>query len=260
LFIAPFSLVILYSFHGRDFFGGITDNWSLSGWRDLLSPSIVAIIIRSVTMAGLNTAACMVVGIPLAVSIYECSPRVKKLWLTALVFPMAVNTLLVAYSWQVLLGNTGLINSALMSLGIIREPIVILFTPVAIIIGLFASYLPYFIVAFLTSLERLDYRYVMASHSLGAKHIQTLWKVILPMSRPGLITGGLLVFLPSFAEYVIPDLLGGGKVFLVGSLTQFAFYEGRNWPMGAALMVTTILLLSFLTIPIVRYIRGVFET
>lgn len=251
--------MLFYSFHGRNYLGGITGSWSFDGWRDLFSQNVMEVVFRSLLMAGANTITCMAIGIPLALSIYRSKPRAKRLWLAMLVLPMTVNTLLVAYSWQVLLGNAGVFNSLLLSTGLLQEPAVILFTPGAVMLGLFGAYLPFFVAVFSTSLERLDPGYLAASKSLGARDSQTLWNIILPMTKPGLITGALLVFLPSFAEYVIPDLLGGGKIFLLGNLTQFAFYDGRNWPMGAALMITTILMLGVCTIPVGRYIRGVFS-
>lgn len=258
LFLGPLSFVLLYSLHGRDYFGGITPSWSLDGWRDLFSRNVMEVMLRSLLMSGANTITCVAIGIPVALSIYRSKPRAKRLKLALLVLPLTVNTLLVAYSWQVLLGNAGVFNSLMLSIGIRQEPAVILFTPAAVMLGLFGAYLPFFVAVFSTSLERLDPGYLTASKSLGATDFQTFRNIILPMTKPGLITGTLMVFLPSYAEYVIPDLLGGGKVFLIGNLTQFAFYEGRNWPMGAALMITTILILGLFTIPVSRYIRGVF--
>lgn len=258
LFVGPFLVVLSYSFHGRSYLGGVTNTLSLQGWRDFFSFSSLSIMLRSLLMAGINTLTCLVFGIPLSIYINRKSVKTKRVWFAALVLPMALNSLLVAYSWQVLLGNVGVINKVLIFIGVTQKPVNILFTPTAVMLGLFGSYLPFFIIAFLTSLERIETGYIIASSSLGARNVQTLLKVIFPMAKPGLVVGSLLVFLPSFAEFVIPDLLGGGKIFLVGSLTQFAFYEGRNWPMGAVAMVTTILMLSFFTIPIVRYIRGVY--
>jgi spermidine/putrescine transport system permease protein len=259
LFLGPLLVVLFYSFHGRDYMGGITASWSLDGWRDVFSPYILQILLRSGIVAGANTILCILIGVPFALTIYRSHPAKKRLWFSLLVLPLTINALLVAYSWQVLLGNAGVINSMLLLSGLRDEPIVLLFRPGSVTVGLLGAYLPFFVAVFLTSLERLDAGYLQASQSLGANEFQTLRKVILPMSRPGLITGALLVFLPSFAEYVIPDLLGGGKTFLVGNLAQFAFYEGRNWPAGAALMVTTIVMLSAFMIPAARYVRGVFS-
>lgn len=259
LFLCPLMVVLFYSVHGRDYMGGITPSWSLEGWREVLSPYVLQTLIRSAMMAGANTFLCMAIGVPFALKIYRSQPAVKRLWFSLLVLPLTINALLVAYSWQVLLGNAGVINSLLISSGLRHEPISFLFSPASVIVGLLGAYLPLFVAVFLTSLERLDAGYLQASRSLGATESQTLRKVILPMCQPGLITGALLVFLPSFAEYVIPDLLGGGKTFLLGSLAQFAFYEGRNWPTGAALMVTTIVMLSAFMVPAARYVRGVFS-
>jgi ABC-type spermidine/putrescine transport system permease subunit I len=257
-FFAPFVLVLSFSLHARDYYGGVTHVFSAEGWHELFTSVVRAVVVRSAIMATMNTALCCLIGIPLSIAICATSFRVRRLWLAMLILPTAINTLLIAYGWQALLGNAGVINGFLISAGLRREPFPMLFTPSAIMLGLVASYLPFFIIAFMSSLDRVDPGYVAASYTLGASRWQTLWKVLLPLARPGLVAGALLVFLPSFAEYIIPDLLGGGKVFLVGSLIQYNFYEGCDWPMAAALVMMTVVLLICFMLPTMRYLRGSF--
>lgn len=257
-FAIPLANIATFSFHERDYMGGVSANFSFAAWREILSPPVLRVVLNSLTLAALNTAICVVVGLPL--SIYVCifvrNYRVQRLLTALLIIPLSVNTLLTSFSWQVLLGNRGVINSLLASVGL--SELHLLFRPSTVILGLFSSYLPFFVLSVSASLQRLDVRYLYASYSLGAGTARTIRHVILPMCLPGIVVGCLLVFLPSLAEYVIPDLLGGGKLFLLGSFLQFAFYDGRNWPLGAAIMTISVAGLIIFVLPLFRYLRGVF--
>lgn len=259
LLIAPFILMIDHSFHGRDFNGGITDEWTIEAWKNLFSTHVLWVWIRSIFIALVNTMVCIIIGIPIALGIHSATIKIKKYIFIALLLPLGMNTLLIGYSWQVILGNKGLINSILIKYDIVSKPVALLYTPASIVIGLLGFYLTYFVLAFLTSLYHIDKGIVIASKSCGANDFQTLKKIILPLSKPGLIAGSLLVFLPSLAEYVIPSLLGGNKVFLIGNFTKYLFYEGRNWPLGSAMLTFTTVILTILVIPFIKHLRGVFS-
>ncbi len=260
LLLAPLMITLFYAVHGRDFMGDITNEWSLDAFNQLGAPVVLRVVIRSALLALANTVLCTVAGVVLASFISKRSERTKRLWVLAMIFPISLNTVLVAYSWQTLLGNAGVINRLLLFAGLISEPVTILYTPLSVMLGMFAAYVPFFFVPFMVSLGRLDPGYVRAAHALGSGKWTTFWNVIVPLTRPGLVTGGAMVFLPSFAEFVIPDLLGGGKVFLLGNLIQLCFYDGRNWPLGAALCVFALLMLLAVLVPFGRFLRGVFAT
>jgi spermidine/putrescine transport system permease protein len=258
LLLVPLLTVLFTSLRQRDFLGGTLPAWSLQGWRDLLSSTTTIVVMRSACYAGITTAVCMLIGLPLAISVRRRTPAFRRAAMVALLFPLGLNALMVTYNWHVLLGNAGVLNGALLKLGIISQPIPLLFTPGAVILGLVGAYLPFFLLAFLTALDQLDDGFLTASAALGAGDAYTIRRVLLPMTRPGWVTGALMVFIPSFSEFVIPDLLGGGKQMLAGNLIQFSFYEGRNWPMGAALSITILCVGCIGLLPLSRLARGIF--
>jgi spermidine/putrescine transport system permease protein len=258
LLCVPLFTVLFTSFRQRDFLGGTVPTWSVQGWRDLLTSATTVVLVRSFCYAATTMAICMAIGIPLAISIRRRTPAFRRAAMVALLFPLGLNALMVTYNWQVLLGNAGVLNGVLQNLGIISQPIPLLFSPGSVIIGLVGAYLPFFLLAFLTALDRLDDRFLTASAALGAGELYTIRRILLPMTRPGWLTGALLVFIPSFSEFVIPDLLGGGKHMLAGNLMQFSFYEGRNWPMGAALAITILCAGCLALWPLGRLARGTF--
>ena len=258
LLCVPLLTVLFTSFRQRDFLGGTLPVWSLQGWTDLLSTTTTIVALRSACYAGITTALCMAIGLPLAISIRRRKAAFRRAVMVALLFPLGLNALMVTYNWHVLLGNAGVLNGTLQKLGIISQPIPLLFTPGAVILGLVGAYLPFFLLAFLTALDQLDDGFLTASAALGAGHSYTVRRILLPMTRPGWVTGALMVFIPSFSEFVIPDLLGGGKQMLAGKLIQFSFYEGRNWPMGAALATTILGVGCLALLPLTRLARGIF--
>jgi spermidine/putrescine transport system permease protein len=256
---APTLGLLLCSFRGRDFLGGFTSAWGTSGWSDLGSASVLRTFLRSFSYAAATTALCAAIAIPLGVAIRQRGERFQRRVSLFILFPITLNTLLVAYNWQVILGNAGILNSVLTSLRLTEGPVTFLFNPLSIIAGMTGAYFPFFLLPFLAALGKLDSGYIAASSSLGASPTQTMRCVILPMTKHGLMIGGLLVFLPCFSEFVLPDLLGGGKTLLVGNLMQFWFYEGRNWPAGAALAFVTMVIVAVFALPCFRQIRSMFS-
>jgi spermidine/putrescine transport system permease protein len=257
--VLPTMGLLVSSFRGRDFMGGFTPEWSVTAWKDLFSPVALGTVLRSLGYAGTTTLLCAGLGIPLGIAIRSRREVFQRRASLFILFPVCLNTLLVAYNWQVILGNAGLLNSVLSVLGLAKEPIPFLFNSWSVIVGMAGAYLPFFLLPFLGALSKLDTGYISASLSLGASPTQTILHVVLPMARNGIAVGCLLVFLPCFSEFILPDLLGGGKTFLVGNLMQFWFYEGRNWPAGSALACVILVSAGLLAIPFYRQIRGMFS-
>lgn len=251
--------LLVCSFRGRDFLGGFTSEWGSAAWRDLFSPTILRTFLRSFGYASATTLFCAGLGIPLGLAIRTRRETFQRRAALFILFPVTLNTLLVAYNWQVILGNAGLLNSVLVLCGLVKEPIPLLFNPWSVVIGMTGAYLPFFLFPVLAALSKLDSGYIAASSSLGATPLQTVIRVVLPMTKNGIATGSLLVFLPCFSEFVLPDLLGGGKTFLVGNLMQFWFYDGRNWPAGSALACIILVSIGVLAVPFYRQIRGMFS-
>lgn len=253
--VLPIGALLEMSFRKRDFLGGFKHEWSNSGWMDLASSVALSAACRSVMYGMLTVAGCAALGIPLAILMFFASDKVRGRLSALLLFPLCLNSLLIAFNWQAVLGNSGFLNSYLISAGVINEPIAMLFRPGAVLLGMIGAYLPFFLFPVLTVITRLDRRYALAAAALGAGPWKTVLWVVLPLCRNGIFVGAFLVFLPSCAEFLLPDLLGGGKVLLLGNLLQFWFYEGRNWPAGASLALLLFVFGTLVVLPFVSFLK-----
>ena len=163
------------------------------------------------------------------------APRDRRNLLILLVtIPFWTNLLIRTYCWILVLRDTGLINNALLALDLVDEPITLLYTDFAILLGLVYTYIPFMVLPVYAALERLDLRLLEAAHDLYANHLRVAWRIVQPLARPGILAGSILVFVPSVGAFIAPDLLGGGKHLMLGSLIQLQFTSSRNWPFGSA--------------------------
>jgi spermidine/putrescine transport system permease protein len=247
LFLAPLLIVVAYSFLTRGAYGGAGMPLTLENYTRLWDPLYARILWRSFWIAGVATAVCVVLGFPLAWFIAR-SGRRKNLWLALVILPFWTSFLIRTYAWIFLLRDTGLINTALMALGLTHEPLPLLYNEGAVILGLVYGYLPFVVLPLYATLERLDPALLEAAADLGARPLTTLVRVVLPLSAPGLRAGSILVFIPCLGAYLTPDLMGGGKTILIGNLVQNQFTSARDWPFGSAasllLMAVVMLLLT----------------
>jgi spermidine/putrescine transport system permease protein len=193
----------------------------------------MAIVGRSFVVAGVSTAICVVLGFPLALFIARSGAR-KNLYLALVMLPFWTSFLVRTYAWMFLLRDTGLINTVLLAVGVIGEPLPLLYNWWAVILGLVYGYLPFMVLPLFATLERMDGALVEAAADLGARPWETVRRVVLPLSAPGLRAGAILVFIPCLGAYLTPDLLGGGKTILIGTLIQNQFASARDWPFGSA--------------------------
>ncbi|MBD1887101.1 ABC transporter permease [Microcoleus vaginatus] len=256
-FILPVLIVLLYSFLERGTYGGVTWIFTLSNYQRLFSGLFLGVIGRSLWLAFLTTAACLLVGYPLAFFIATRSPRWRNALLLLVIIPFWTNFLVRTYAWIILLRSEGVVNTALQSLLIISEPLNLLFTPFAVVIGLIYGYLPFMVLPLYSSIERFNFSLVEAAHDLGANDIRTFWRVFLPLTSRGIVAGSILVFVPAVGAFITPDILGGSKTVMVGNLIQNQFMKARDWPFGSALsMLLTVIIL----IPVLIYFRVSDET
>lgn len=222
---------------------------SVDSFRFLLTDKLYVITYyRSVMMAAAATVLCLALGFPMAYGIARCRPGVRSLLLLLIVLPFWISFLLRVYAWMGLMNNYGVINNFLMWLGVIDQPIQIMYTDFAIFIGLVYSYLPFMILPLYATLERMDLSLVEAAQDLGASRTRAFWDVTWPLAKPGIIAGCLLVFIPAIGEYVIPYLLGGPESLLIGRVLFDEFFVNRDWPLASAV---AIVLLILLVVPIV---------
>jgi len=234
LFAVPLAIVCIYSLLTRGVYGGAGTPWTLANYTRLADPLYAQILFHSLWMAALATLLCLLMGFPLALFISRAGPR-KNLYLYLVILPFWTSFLVRTYAWMFLLRETGLVNTLLATLHLVREPLPLLYNDAAVILGLVYGYLPFMVLPLYATLERLDPHLLEAAADLGARPWTALVKVIFPLSAPGIRAGAILVFIPCLGAYLTPDLLGGGKSVMVGNLIQNQFTTARDWPFGAAL-------------------------
>src|SRR6185312_7062768 len=245
LFAIPMGIVVAYSLLSRGAYGGVVLPWTLDNYSRVFDPLYGQIVWRSLWIAAVSTLLCLVLGFPIALYIARAQRR-RALLLNLVMLPFWTSFLIRTYAWMFLLRDTGLVNSVLESLHLIRNPLPLLFNDGAVILGLVYGYLPFMVLPLYATLEKLDPALIDAAQDLGATPWVTLWKIVVPLSRSGILAGGLLVFIPCLGAYLTPDLLGGGKSVMVGNLVQNQFTAARDWPFGSAvslLLMAAVLLL-----------------
>ena len=257
LFGAPLGIVLVYSFLSRGAYGGVLLPWTTGNYERFLDPLYGSILLRSFLLAGAATGICLVLGFPLALFIARAS-RWKSLYLYLVILPFWTSFLVRTYAWMFLLRDTGLINTALIAAGVIREPLPLLYNHFAVVLGLVYGYLPFMVLPLYANLERLDRTLLEASADLGARPVQTLLRVIVPLSKPGMLAGAVLVFIPCLGAYLTPDLLGGGKSIMIGNLLQNQFTTARDWPFGSAVSLALMAFVMLLLMVMARRRGGEF--
>lgn len=235
LFLLPLLIVFAYSFLSRDAAGGIAGPVTLDSFRRAFDPLYVAVLVRSLRLAALTTLIALLLGYPTAAAILRLSGRRRLIALMLVVVPSWMNLLIKNYAWIVVLRREGMVNSLLLSLGVVQEPLPLLFNEWAVLVGLVHSHLPFMVLPIYAALERLDPQLVDAARDLGAGPWARLRRVILPQVRGGILVGSILVFVPALGAFVTPDLLGGARGLMVGNLIQNQILEARDWPFGSAL-------------------------
>jgi spermidine/putrescine transport system permease protein len=252
-FIIPLIIVLVYSFLERGTYGGVTWEFTLKNYQRLVNDLYLNIFWRSLGLASLTTLICLIIGYPLAFFIATSSTRWRNLLLFLVIIPFWTNFLVRTYAWIIILRSEGMINTILQSLSLIQEPLNLLFTPFAVIVGLIYGYLPFMILPLYATIERLNFSLVEAAQDLGANQIRTFFGIILPLTLPGIIAGSILVFIPALGAFITPDILGGAKTVMVGNLIQNQFLQARDWPFGSALSMG---LMVLVLIPVMIYFRS----
>jgi spermidine/putrescine transport system permease protein len=251
LFFFPMLIVLAYSLLTRGTYGGISLPWSAESYQRFADPIYLGILWRSFWIAGISTLISLLLGFPLALFISRAGKR-KNLYLSLVILPFWTSFLVRTYAWMFLLRDTGLVNSTLQKLGIIHDPLPLLYNDGAVILGLVYGYLPFMVLPLFGTLERLDRNLLEAAADLGARPWATLLRVVLPLSAPGIRAGVILVFIPCLGAYLTPDLLGGGKSVMIGNLIQNQFTTARDWPFGSAISLALMAVVMLLLIAFVR--------
>jgi spermidine/putrescine transport system permease protein len=253
LFGVPLLLVLAVSFASRGTYGGIEWIGTLTNYTSIADQLYLMIFWRSLWLAVATTAICLIMGFPMAYAIARAPKRWQGILLLLVIIPFWTNFLVRTYAWMFILRTEGLLNTVLMSLGLIHEPLNILFTDWAVLIGLVYGYLPFMVLPLYAALERLDPSLIEAAWDLYAKPVQVFTRVVLPLSKPGVIAGCVLVFIPSLGAYVTPDLLGGARTMMIGNLIQHQYLVVRDWPFGSAL---SFVLMAGVLAAVLYYLRA----
>ena len=263
--IGPLFIMAVYSFLAKGAYGGVAHVLSGDAWfsvvleRDIFDDTLsfadahMIVFWRSVRLAGITTIMTLIFGFPTAFFITTRPERQRDIWLFLVTIPFWTNLLIRTFAIQELIRRDGVINNVLTYLGIIDTPIQMLNTDFAIGLGMVYVYLPLMVLPIYASMEKLDFRMVEAGYDLYAGRLAVLRRIIIPLVKPGIIAGSILVFIPAIGAYVTPALLGGGKKMMVSNLISLQFGQGRNWPLGAALSIT---LMAIVMVALMVYVRN----
>ncbi|MGB5330518.1 MAG: ABC transporter permease [Gammaproteobacteria bacterium] len=263
--IMPLSIVLVYSFLEPGDFGGISWVLSFDAYVQLLfeedifdetlsfTTDYIQIFLRSVSLALFTTIACLLVGFPTAYFIATQPPARRNAWLFLITIPFWTNLLIRTYAMLLILRDQGVINLSLIEIGLIDSPIPMLYTDFAVCLGLVYAYLPFMVLPIFASLEKLDFRLVEASYDLYATRFKVLKRIIVPLAKPGIAAGCILVMIPSLGAFITPALLGGGKSLMLGNLIELQFGQARNWPFGSAIALVLMVLVMLSLISYLRF-------
>ena len=266
--VGPLLIVLVYSFLSPGNYAGVARPFTTEAWqaifvqRDIFDDTLtwadahLSILWRSVWLSLVTTVITLILGLPTAWFIATRAPARRPLWLFLITIPFWTNLLIRTFAIGEILRREGVLNTVLTRLHLIAEPIDILYTPTAVLIGMAYVYLPLMVLPLYAAIERFDMRLLEAAHDLYASRWAILRRIVLPIIRPGLVAGSILVFVPSLGAYVTPRVLGGAKAMMIGNFIEFQFGQGRNWPLGAAL---SMLLLIIVTVALLAYVRATGE-
>lgn len=263
--LGPLAVVLVYSFLTPGAYGGVDWIFSTQGWvevvfqRDVFDDTLtladahLSIVLRSLWLSLATTAACLALGFPVAWFIATRPRSQRGFYLFLITLPFWTNILIRTFAVIEVIRNEGILNMLLLKAGLIDQPIQILFTDTAIMIGMVYVYLPLMVLPLYATIERLDFRLMEAAYDLYATRWSALTRIALPIVKPGIVAGSILVFIPSLGAYVTPRVLGGGRQLMIGNLIELQFGQGRNWPLGSALSIA---LLSLVMIALIVYVRA----
>ncbi|MBE2276350.1 MAG: ABC transporter permease [Rhodobacteraceae bacterium] len=261
----PLLIVLVYSFLTPGQHGNVVWDFSVEGWigilwsKDIftgewgLADAHLTIFWRSVSLSLLTTIFTFLLGFPTAWFIATRPPAQRALWLFLITIPFWTNLLIRTYAINEVLRKEGLINAVLLKLGVIDAPLDMLYGPFAIFVGMTYVYLPLMVLPLFAAIDRFDMKLLEAGYDLYASRMQVLRRVILPIVKPGIIAGSILVFVPSLGAYVTPRVLGGGKQMMIGNFIELQFLAGKNWPLGAALAMVLLIIVTVALLVYVRY-------
>ena len=246
LIALPLLYILLISFFKSDSYGGMITTFTIQNYIEVFNQVYINVFLKSILIAGLTTFICILISYPFILAVSHKKPRTQKILMTLVMVPFLTNSLIRMYGWLVLLRKSGVINQVLLGTGVIHESLSLMYNMSGILIGMTYTLLPFMILPLYSSVSTIDPSLLEAASDLGASKIKTFFKIILPQTLPGLFNGSLMVFTPALGYFFIVDILGGGKIMILGNLIKNQFLTARNWPFGAAISIVLVLITSLL--------------
>jgi len=244
--LIPLGFIIAYTFLTRGTYGGIEFIFTSENYTRALDSLYIGVLIKSIFIAVAATVLAFLIGFPVAYAITKLPTNRQNIMLVLIVLPFWTNFLIRTYAWIVLLNTQGFLNKGLINMGVISQPLELLYKPSAIVLGLLYAYIPLMILPIYSALVRIDPAMKEAAINLGATPAQAFRQVTLPLALPGVLVGAIFVFVPSVGNFIVPELLGGGKSIMVGNLIRDQFLKARDWPFGSVLALSMVIMLMVL--------------
>ncbi len=255
LIILPLIYIFFISFMKSDSYGGIIYTFNVSNYIEIFNMVYIKVFLKSFVIATIATFICILISYPFTYFISQKKGYVKNVLITLVMIPFLTNSLIRTYGWIILLRKHGLINETLLSLGLIKNPFNLMYNNFSIIIGMVYTLLPFMILPLYSSMEKINPKVIDAASDLGASKIKTFFEIIIPYTKTGLFNGIIMVFIPCLGYFFISDLLGGGKLMILGNLIKNQFLTARNWPFGASISIA-MLIVSYILVKIYKHLGG----
>lgn len=255
LIILPLIYIFFISFMKSDSYGGIIYTFNINNYLEIFNIVYVKVFLKSFIISSISTLICILISYPFTYFISQKKGYIKNVLITLIMIPFLTNSLIRTYGWIILLRKHGLINEVLLSLGLISTPLNLMYNNFSIIIGMVYTLLPFMILPLYSSMEKINPKVIDAASDLGASKIRTFFEIIIPYTKTGLFNGIIMVFIPCLGYFFISDLLGGGKLMILGNLIKNQFLTARNWPFGAAISIA-MLIVSYILVKIYQQLGG----
>lgn len=240
--LVPMGIVVLYSFSMKGPYGGVVFHFSIENYLRAFDIIYLRVFWNSLKLATFTTVFCLLIGYPMAYAMVTMTRRFRPILVMAVMIPFWTNFIVRAYATKLILSEHGPVNQLVAFLGLFDKPISFDNTNFAVWIGMVMNYLPFMVLPLFVAIEKFDFSLLDAAKDLGASSLRSLWTILIPMTKSGILSGIVFVFAPALGEFVIPDLLGGSKTMLIGNLITEQFLKARDWPFGASLSLVLILI------------------
>jgi spermidine/putrescine transport system permease protein len=235
--VVPMLIVVGISFMGRDNLGNVVFDFNLESYARFFDPLYLGIYWDTIVLSVMTTVICLVLSYPLAYYIANAGPKMQTWGLVLITIPFWINFLIRTYAWVLLLRTQGIVNSFLIDVGLIQEPLQMLYTKGAVLLGMVYTFIPFMVLPIYVALEQMDKKLLEAASDLGASGWRSFWHITLPQTKSGIMTGAVLVYVSTTGMFVVTDILGGSKSSMISNIIQSQFLGARNWPFGSALSV-----------------------